>query len=83
MVKYGPPAVNTHHTDSDSATVNVLMRFLTAIRERSNHAGASYEWTEEKNARRCHLIDKKLQGSLADDEAGEYSMVCNRRCGAT
>jgi hypothetical protein len=29
------------------------------------------EWTEQKNSRRCDLIDKKIEGALTDDESHE------------
>ena len=32
---------------------------------------AHVEWTEEANARRCDLIDKKVQDQISVDEAGE------------
>ena len=35
----------------------------------------AFEWTEEKNVRRCHLIDKKVQGLLSDDEADELERL--------
>ncbi len=34
-----------------------------------------FEWSEKENARRCHLIDKKVQGLLSDDEADELERL--------
>lgn len=38
-------------------------------------AATDVEWTEALNARRCQLIDKKIQGRLLDDEAGELDAL--------
>jgi hypothetical protein len=32
-------------------------------------------WTEEKNTRRCELIDKDIQGPLADAERSELELL--------
>jgi hypothetical protein len=43
---------------------------------RSNVAtGPSDDWTEEKNSRRCALIDKKIDGSLAATEVAELDQL--------
>ncbi len=31
------------------------------------------EWNNDKNARRCHLIDKDLDGKISDDEKKELA----------
>jgi transcriptional regulator with XRE-family HTH domain len=54
-----------------------LMRVLAVMRKGSNQAGGTFEWTEEKNARRCHLIDKKFQGVLSADESDELESLQN------
>jgi hypothetical protein len=33
------------------------------------------EWTEELNARRCALIDRKIQGSITEEEADELESL--------
>jgi hypothetical protein len=32
-------------------------------------------WTEEKNARRCELIDKDLQGTINDADRSELELL--------
>jgi hypothetical protein len=36
---------------------------------------ADDEWTEEKNERRCALIDKEIDGTLTAEEASELSRL--------
>lgn len=50
----------------DSRFAERLGRIRTAIHHLSmlEHAAESHEWTEEKNARRCELIDKEIEGTL-------------------
>lgn len=36
---------------------------------------AASEWTEDKNSRRCELIDKDLQGTITDAERGELDRL--------
>ena len=36
---------------------------------------APTEWTEEKNARRCELIDRKIQNTITADEAEELETL--------
>lgn len=36
---------------------------------------ASAEWTEEKNTRRCALIDRKIQNRITADEAAELETL--------
>jgi hypothetical protein len=55
--------------------IDALLRVLAVMRERSDHTGENVEWTDEKNARRCHLIDSKLQGLLTADEAVELDRL--------
>lgn len=37
------------------------------------HAGDDEEWSEEKNTRRCDLIDKEIAGTLTDAEQAELA----------
>lgn len=37
----------------------------------SEPAGANEPWTEQKNARRCSLIDKEIAGTLTPEESVE------------
>ena len=55
--------------------IDRLMKVLIAIRGCNDQAERTLEWTEEKNARRCRLIDKKVQGLLSDDETGELDSL--------
>lgn len=33
------------------------------------------KWTEEKNSRRCELVDKKIYGAISDDERAELEKL--------
>jgi hypothetical protein len=37
--------------------------------------GAAGDWTEAKNARRCELIDREIEGLLTADEASELTRL--------
>lgn len=41
----------------------------------SHEAADAGEWTEEKNARRCELIDRKIQERITADEAEELDRL--------
>jgi hypothetical protein len=43
--------------------------------KRGDRGADVLDWTEEKNARRCHLIDRKLLGLLTSDEVGELDRL--------
>jgi hypothetical protein len=37
--------------------------------------GGETRWTEDKNARRCFLIDREIDGTLTPEEAGELEAL--------
>jgi transcriptional regulator with XRE-family HTH domain len=59
--------------------VDKLMQLLTLLREGTNSSAApkpeEVEWTEEKNARRCELIDRKIQNRITAMEEHELQVL--------
>jgi transcriptional regulator with XRE-family HTH domain len=59
--------------------IESLMRLLAKMREGSAAAGnrptSAVEWTEQKNARRCELIDRRIQNTITAEEADELERL--------
>jgi hypothetical protein len=45
---------------------------LNGARTGFEHAGP---WTEAKNARRCTLVDREIEGTITSDEAAELAVL--------
>lgn len=45
--------------------------WLLPVHAEGGNGDAKEEWTEEKNARRCALIDREIAGTLTAEEAQE------------
>lgn len=65
----------TRFAEIFGVTVGWLLDQKSARKVSVRANAADMEWTEELNARRCQLIDKKIQGTLLDDEAGELDAL--------
>lgn len=76
-------AIDEHHgqpvfvVDSDRHETFVLLSDTDFARVSPllGHGNANDNWTDEKNDRRCDLIDKQIQGSIELEERAELEFL--------
>jgi hypothetical protein len=65
--------------DPDGAVLEVngraVARLVPIPEEDSNGANGEEAWTKAKNARRCFLIDREIDGTLMAEEARELEVL--------
>jgi hypothetical protein len=62
-------AIHTRATTNTSTLVSFLQVGHGGIRLlKGSHSSHETEWTDEKNKRRCELVDKEIDGLLSPDE---------------
>lgn len=60
--------------DPDGSVLELEGRaVLQVVPVKTQLNGAGGDWTEAKNARRCDLIDREIEGLLTADEAAELA----------
>ena len=55
-----------------TSETSTLVSWLQAVHHgTTSRASSELEWTEEKNQRRCHLVDKEIDGTISGVEKAE------------
>ena len=65
--------------DADGSIVELngraLARLMPLTKDGNRVATDAGPWTETKNARRCELVDREIDGMLKPEEAAELAML--------
>lgn len=65
--------------DPEGAVVELNGHAVARVAPLGNRANGTVEspgpWTEEKNARRCALVDRGIDGTFAPEEAAELAVL--------
>lgn len=48
---------------------------ITPINAATDQCGEGTDWNDQKNARRCELVDRDIAGTLLADEAAELAVL--------
>ncbi|MDB5384380.1 MAG: family transcriptional regulator, partial [Planctomycetaceae bacterium] len=75
QVEFVIQAVKKFTPDDMHKLINVMTAKLGSRSVELSRPTVNVRWTEELNARRCELIDQKLQQGLSNDEAVELESL--------